>query len=90
MAETEIERDERIGDLIGYAANQNPVEFQQTFNDIVADRLVQAIDARKQELAQNIFNDVPDEVETPDEQEVDEVDPVDDEPEEEEPDDEVA
>lgn len=82
MPDTEIERDERIADLIGYAVNQNPIEFQQTFNDIVTDRLAQAVDARKIELAQNVFKDAPEadeeEPETPDE----DVDA--DEPEEEE------
>jgi hypothetical protein len=53
------ERDPRIMDLIGYAVNQNPVEFQQTFNDIVTDRLAQAVDDRKQEIAQAMFADEP-------------------------------
>ena len=53
------DRDERINDLIGFAANQNPVEFQNTFNDIVADRIAQAVADRKVELAQNVFNDAP-------------------------------
>jgi hypothetical protein len=53
------DRDERITDLIGYAVNKNPVEFQQTFNDLVTDRLAVAVDARKQELAKTIFADEP-------------------------------
>ncbi|MGZ4849968.1 MAG: hypothetical protein ACXV2C_01155 [Candidatus Bathyarchaeia archaeon] len=74
------ERDERIAALIGYAVNKNPIEFQQTFTDIVTDRLAQAVDDRKVEVAQTIFNEPPEEetTETPEE------DVVADEPEEEE------
>jgi hypothetical protein len=52
---TETARDPRINDLIGFAVNKKPVEFQNTFNDIVTDRLAQAVDAHKEVVAKKIF-----------------------------------
>lgn len=69
---TEPARDPRISDLIGFAINGNPVEFQGTFNDIVADRLAVAVDARKTEVAKNIFNDAPEEIEPEEDKDVEE------------------
>ena len=68
------ERDPRINDLIDFAIDKKPVEFQQTFNDIVTDRLAQAIDDRKVDIATHMFNE-PEDVEPKE---------VDDTPEEEE------
>lgn len=80
----DIERDERITDLIGFAVDKKPSEFQQTFNDIVTDRLAHAIDTWKQDLAKDVFNEPPEETEEPETVEVD------NEPEEEEENDEES
>jgi len=55
MADEE-QRDPRIHDLIGYASNKNPVEFQNTFNDIVTDRLAQSVDRWKDAIANRVFS----------------------------------
>jgi hypothetical protein len=61
------DRDPRIDDLIGFAADEKPVEFQQTFTDIVTDRIAQAIADRKDQIAQNMFRE-PEEEEPEEEQ----------------------
>jgi hypothetical protein len=79
---SDTERDPRINDLIGYAVNKNPVEFQNTFNDLVTDRLAQAVASRKDEVAQRTFGD-PEETE-PDEPDTPDAEPEEDSEEEEE------
>jgi len=54
---TDNTRDPRIADLIAYALDAKPLEFQNTFNDIVTDRLVQAVSDQKTEIAATIFDD---------------------------------
>lgn len=44
-----------VQDLITLAYEQQPIEFKQSFNDLVADRLVRAIDDRKHQVAQTMF-----------------------------------
>jgi phosphoribosylformimino-5-aminoimidazole carboxamide ribonucleotide (ProFAR) isomerase len=45
-----------VADLIGQAAEQSPEGFRQTFDQLMHDKVVAAIDARKQEVASNYFN----------------------------------
>ena len=47
---------EQIQDLIAYAYDQKPIEFQNSFNDLMASRLATAVDAKKIEVAQSIFS----------------------------------
>jgi len=42
-------------DLIDYALNQKPMEFQAAFNSLIADKLTAAVDMKKIEVAQSIF-----------------------------------
>lgn len=42
-------------DLIQQAADGNPAKFQDTFNSLIADKVVAAIQAKKIEVAQNYF-----------------------------------
>ena len=44
-----------IQDLVSLAYDQKPIEFQDTFNSLVADRIAKAIDDKKVEVAQNMF-----------------------------------
>ena len=54
-----------ISDLITSAAMQQPAEFQSAFNDLVLDRLRDAVENRKVEIAQSIYrNDSPEDIET--------------------------
>ena len=46
---------DNVSDLIALAYDQKPLEFQTTFSNAIADRLVQAIDNKKIEVAQSMF-----------------------------------
>ena len=46
-----------IQDLILSAADQKPDDFDQGFNSLMIDKLNDAIDVKKQELAQFMFSD---------------------------------
>ena len=52
-----------IADLIGNAADQSPEAFRQTFDQLMHDRVVDALDVRKQEVAAKYFNQSADEEE---------------------------
>lgn len=45
-----------VSDLVYYAAQQQPIDFESTFKDIMLNRLADAIDAKKVEVAQIMFN----------------------------------
>ena len=51
---TEIEY--RISDLINFSSQQRPIDFEYAFNSLMGDRLVAAIDNKKLEVAQSMFN----------------------------------
>ena len=40
-----------VADLVGNALEQKPLEFQQTFNDLLQQRIADAVETRKVELA---------------------------------------
>jgi hypothetical protein len=46
-----------VPDLVINAIEKKPVEFETTFNNIIVDRISSAIEDRKMELAQTMFND---------------------------------
>ena len=50
-------------DLLAAAADQKPSDFEAVFDRLMADRVVAAIDARKIEVAQSIFNEPEEEIE---------------------------
>lgn len=50
-----------IADLIGNAADQSPEAFRQTFDQLMHDRVVAALDTRKQEVAAKYFDQSADE-----------------------------
>lgn len=51
---TEIEA--RVADLINFSSNQKPLEFAATFKEIMQDRIAAAIENKKIEVAQTMFN----------------------------------
>lgn len=57
----------RISDLINFSSNQKPIEFEQAFNSIMVDRIQNAVDDRKYEISQKLFN--PQETDQEDEEE---------------------
>lgn len=54
-----MDNDISVQDLISLSYDQKPIEFQQAFDTLLADRLATAIDNRKTEIAQSLFNDQP-------------------------------
>lgn len=48
--------DYTITDLIKYSVEQKPVDFEQAFNNLISDKLQTAVDVKKIEIAQNMFN----------------------------------
>ena len=44
-----------VTDLIKFSAGQNPIDFEQAFNSLMVDRIQAAVDAKKVEVAQNMF-----------------------------------
>jgi hypothetical protein len=48
-----------VKDLISLSYEQKPIEFQDAFNALVMDRVVQAVDQRKIQVAQAMFGDQP-------------------------------
>lgn len=55
-----------LDDLVVAAAQQKPIEFEAAFNDLVVDRIRTAIEDKKVQIAQQMYNYEPpvDEVET--------------------------
>lgn len=54
-----------INDLVTSAALQQPVEFQSAFDDLVLDRIRTAVENRKIEIAQAMYNnETPEDIET--------------------------
>lgn len=49
-----------VKDLLGLAIDSNPVDFTDTLNDILQDKALQAIEAKRVEVAQSMY-DGPDE-----------------------------
>ncbi len=64
---TEIEA--RVADLINFSSNQKPLEFAATFKELMQNRIAAAIENKKIEVAQAMFNPV----EVEDESDEDEV-----------------
>ena len=45
-----------ISDLVVSAIEQKPLDFESAFNDLIVDRLHTAIENKKIEIAQNMYN----------------------------------
>lgn len=54
-----------LNDLITSAAMQEPLEFQNAFSDLVMDRVRTAVENKKVEIAQQMYNyEPPEDIET--------------------------
>ena len=42
-------------DLVNFALTQKPVDFEDAFSSLIADKLTAAVDMKKIEVAQSIF-----------------------------------
>jgi hypothetical protein len=54
MTMAEIEN--TLADLIRFSSEQKPIEFGSAFNSLIANRIEAAIDTKKIEVAQAMFN----------------------------------
>lgn len=63
-------------DLLNFAVNKNPVEFQDTFDAIMRQKAVAAIESHRTTLAQSIYADQPEDQFQPeyDEDDLDDLD----------------
>ena len=50
-----------LNDLVKFSAEQKPLDFRQAFDDLISDKLQAAVDNRKLEIAQSMFNSSPEE-----------------------------
>jgi hypothetical protein len=48
-----------VQDLISLSYEQKPIEFQQTFDSLIAGRIAAAVNDRKMQIAQTMFSDQP-------------------------------
>lgn len=62
----------RVADLINFSSNQKPIEFEQAFRGILAAKVSDAIENKKVELAQTMFNRAEEESADVEEDEVEE------------------
>lgn len=46
----------RVADLINFSSNQKPLEFETTFKEILQNRIANAIENKKIEIASRMFN----------------------------------
>lgn len=57
-----------VADLIGNAAEQSPEAFRQTFDQLMHDKVVAAIEVKKQDVAASYFSADEEELETENEE----------------------
>lgn len=48
--------DYKTSDIISYAIQQKPLEFENVFKSLMQDKLVDAVSAKKIEIAKTLFN----------------------------------
>lgn len=63
-----------VADLIGNAADQSPEAFKQTFDQLMQDKIVAALDVRKQEVAASYFSSAEEEELEDDQEETEDTD----------------
>jgi len=51
-----------IQDLVKFSYDQKPLDFEQAFNSILSGKIADAVDAKKTEVAQYMFNTESDEL----------------------------
>ena len=75
--------DVTVQDLISLSYEQKPIEFQNAFNSLMSDKITAAINDKKIEVAQSMYNDHEEVEEIEDEQEVEDTEITDQDQEEE-------
>jgi hypothetical protein len=54
-----MENEVSVQDLISTSYEQKPLDFQNAFDSLMVSRIAAAVDNRKMEIAQSLFNDQP-------------------------------
>lgn len=72
-----------LSDLVVSAIEQKPLDFETAFNDIIVDRIRDAVENKKVAIAQQMYNYEPDDVADTDTEETEEEETVEDNSEEE-------
>jgi hypothetical protein len=49
----------KISDLIQYSLDSKPIEFSETFNEIMTNKISDVLDDLKIEVAKSIFDELP-------------------------------
>jgi hypothetical protein len=62
MTMAEIEH--TLADLVKFSSDQKPIEFGAAFNALIASKVETAIDSKKIEVAQRMFNPSLEQIET--------------------------
>jgi hypothetical protein len=66
-----MENEISVQDLISLSYEQKPLDFQNAFDSLMTGKIAAAIDNRKMEIAQSMFNDQPPSEDYESEQELD-------------------
>lgn len=45
-----------VNDLVDFAMNDKPIDFQDAFSYLIKDRIETAIEIKKTDIAQNLYN----------------------------------
>ena len=55
MAEQETQRELKMVDIVDFSMQDKPIKVTDAFNTLIADKVTNSIDARKQEVSANMF-----------------------------------
>ena len=57
MAEQEINKEIKMVDIVDFSMQDKPVKVTDAFNTLIADKVTNSIDVRKQEVSAKMFAD---------------------------------
>ena len=57
MAEQETQRELKMVDIVDFSMQDKPIKVTDAFNTLIADKVTNSIDARKQEVSAKMFAD---------------------------------
>ena len=55
MAEQETQRELKMVDIVDFSMQDKPIKVTDAFNTLIADKVTNSIDARKQEVSAKMF-----------------------------------
>ena len=57
MAEQQTQRELKMVDIVDFSMQDKPIKVTDAFNTLIADKVTNSIDARKQEVSAKMFAD---------------------------------